>query len=32
MSVRQILRILGVLMLMYSLTLLPPFALSLYLG
>jgi trk system potassium uptake protein TrkH len=31
MSVRQILRILGVLMLMYSLTLLPPFALSLYL-
>ncbi len=31
MSVRQILRILGVLMLMYSLTLLPPFALSLHL-
>lgn len=31
MSVRQILRILGVLMLIYSITLLPPFALSLYL-
>ena len=31
MSVRQIFRILGVLMLMYSLTLLPPFALSIYL-
>jgi trk system potassium uptake protein TrkH len=29
MSVRQILRILGILMLMYSVTLLPPFALSL---
>jgi len=31
MSFRQILRILGVLMLIYSVTLLPPFALSLYL-
>jgi trk system potassium uptake protein TrkH len=31
MSVRQILRILGVLMLIYSITLLPPFALSIYL-
>ena len=32
MSVRQILRILGLLMLMYSVTLLPPFLLSLYFG
>lgn len=30
MSLRQILRLLGVLMLMYSVTLLPPFLLSLY--
>lgn len=32
MSVRQILRILGVLMLIYSVTLLPPFFLSLYIA